>query len=512
MVSSHEKDTKILFYEIKSQTSDLLAKLIQNYTMQKEELLQKHQTVLAYLEHHDLNVSLKEIHEQINRGYEDKPYDIYISDKNLIIRNTTYKIDEGFDLGFAKEIFDLHNKQHVVGCSSPIRDKKSKNFLSYTDSYISRDGDEKAGVLEVSYTFRHVADDIARIEELVRKYPTIKMAKAYSFNNAGFIYELMLKEDPNYQRTGEEIRKARKRAQEILRKLQDHDLLVEYEMKEGRHLASLYMSASSPISENMKILYNIVLDESDFFSSLARLNLLMLFVAFMGIIGILSIGKIRGKEVRLSDQDKFVQSAMHEIKTPLSVITLNNELRQIEYGKDQYGEEIDSALKVLHNAYNSMSYIITKDVLVYEKESLELKSVLEERIAFFQTIAISNNKKIVTEIESYCKTEISLTELMRLIDNNLSNAIKYSDAGSEIRVKLEKNRLSFHTQGESIRDTKRIFQKYVRENTTVGGYGLGLSIVFEIAKQYGIEIDLVSDEEKGTVFTYTFICYDNEIT
>jgi len=101
---------------------------------------------------------------------------------------------------------------------------------------------------------------------------------------------------------------------------------------------------------------------------------------------------------------------------------------------------------------------------------------------------------------------------MRLIDNNLSNAIKYSDAGSEIRVKLEKNRLSFHTQGESIRDTKRIFQKYVRENTTVGGYGLGLSIVFEIAKQYGIEIDLVSDEEKGTVFTYTFICYDNEIT
>jgi signal transduction histidine kinase len=237
----------------------------------------------------------------------------------------------------------------------------------------------------------------------------------------------------------------------------------------------------------------------------------MFLISVMGIVGILFIGKIRGKELRLSNQDKFVQSAMHEIKTPLSVITLNNELRQMEYGKDQYSEEIDSALKVLHNAYNSMGYIITKDDFQFKVERLSLKRVLEERIAFFQTIAASNNKQIVLDAESHCHIEMSMTELMRLIDNNLSNAVKYSQAGSRIDVRLQDNKLSFHTSGDLVKDKKKIFNKYVRENTTVGGYGLGLSIVQEISRRYNIVIELVSEEGKGTIFSYLFKCCTNEI-
>jgi len=510
MISSHEKDTRILFYEIKSQTSDLLAKLSHDYEMKKKDLIQKHHEVLDYLDNHDLNISLDAIYNRINKGHDDKPYDIYIADKNLVIRNTTYKMDEGLDLNFIKDIFEEHYKKHIVGCLFPIREKKSNNFLSYTDSYICKNGDDKAGLLEVSYTFRHVAADIERIEELIAKYPTVKMAKAYSFTNEGFSYELMLKEDPTYKRTGKEIIKAQKRAQALLHKLKDHNLLVELYVKDGRHYKTLSMSASSPISSDTKILYTIQLDESAFYTTLGQLNLLMFLISVMGIVGILFIGKIRGKELRLSNQDKFVQSAMHEIKTPLSVITLNNELRQIEYGKDQYTEEIESALKVLHNAYNSMGYIITKDELQFEVETLCLKRVLEERIAFFQTIAASNNKQIVLAADSRCNIEMSLTELMRLIDNNLSNAVKYSRPGSQIDVRLQGNRLSFHTKGDPVKDKRKIFNKYVRENTTVGGYGLGLSIVEEIGRRYNIEIEVVSEEGKGTTFSYIFnVCTDN---
>jgi signal transduction histidine kinase len=100
---------------------------------------------------------------------------------------------------------------------------------------------------------------------------------------------------------------------------------------------------------------------------------------------------------------------------------------------------------------------------------------------------------------------------MRLIDNNLSNAVKYSQAGSRINVTLEGNRLSFHTKGDLIKEKKKVFNKYVRENMTVGGYGLGLNIVQEISKLYNIKIELVSEEEKGTIFTYTFKCHSNDI-
>jgi signal transduction histidine kinase len=220
------------------------------------------------------------------------------------------------------------------------------------------------------------------------------------------------------------------------------------------------------------------------------------------------IAKVRDKEIKLSDQDKFVQSAMHEIKTPLSIITLNNELRQLEQGTDAYSEEIDNALKVLHNSYRSMSFIMTKDQLGYEIETLDLSQIVKQRIEYFQTIASMNDKKIIFNIDdSHYMVDISLIELTRLIDNSLYNAIKYSAVGSDIKVVLANNILSFHNEGEAIEDKEKVFNKYFRENNTVGGYGLGLSIIKDIAEKYHIDIQLESDIDNGTTFTYSFNVY-----
>ena len=502
--SSHEKDSKVLFYEIKAQTSDLLSKLIYNYKLQRETLLEKHKVVLDYMNSHDLNVSLKEIHEQINIGYPDKPYDIYIADEDLIIRNTTYKMDENFDLNFAKEIFESHFKQNIIGISTPIREKKSDNFLSYTDTYVAKNSNPKAGILEVSYTYKNSAKDIADIEKRIAVNPDIVRAKAYSFGMGGFVYELMLKDNPDYKRTSEGIIAAKKKAEILSKKLKNNNLMTETYTEEGKHYNALYLSANSPFLKDVKIIYTILLDESTFHNNIDKLNFIMFLISIMGIVGILFITKIRGKELKLSEQDTFVQNAMHEIKTPLSVITLNNELREMELGKDIYSEEINAALKLLHHSYNSMGYIISKDELSYTKESIGLASIITDRVTFFQTIAKANDREIVVNIESTCKVDISTVELMQLIDNNLSNAIKYSDAGSTIEVTLHKNILSFHSYGQTIKDTVKIFDKYVRENTTVGGYGLGLSIVKEIAKKYQIDTKLHSEENKGTTFTYKF--------
>ena len=43
----------------------------------------------------------------INTGHQYNPYDIYITDKNLTIRNTTYESDLGFNLLFAKDTFEI---------------------------------------------------------------------------------------------------------------------------------------------------------------------------------------------------------------------------------------------------------------------------------------------------------------------------------------------------------------------------------------------------------------------
>jgi len=136
-----------------------LVKLIHNYEIEKSTLLQKHKIVKTYLNNHDLNISLDEIHQKINEGYQNRPYNIYITDKNLTIQNTTYKDDLGFNLGFAKKSFEKHKSQNIIGCSFPIREMITSKFLSYSDSYMAKNDDERAAILQVSYTYENMLAD-----------------------------------------------------------------------------------------------------------------------------------------------------------------------------------------------------------------------------------------------------------------------------------------------------------------------------------------------------------------
>ena len=503
---------KILFHDVKDRTSDLLVKLIYQYEREKPILLKKHNIVEDYMRRHELNVSLDEIYHEINKGYTDKLYDIYITDKNLTIRNTTYEDDIGFSLSFAKKVFEKHKSKNIIGCSFPIREIKTYKFLSYSDSYLSKNGDDRAAILQVSHTYKNISKEFIALENLIMQQPMIHEMKAYSFGQNNFVYEMFIKDDTSYEHSSTGIIAIQKHAEKLSHKLTTDELKTEYFVKDGKHYRKLYMSTQSPIAENLKIVYSILMNDDDYHKQIKLLNMIMIIIALMGIMGIFIIVKLRNKEVRLSDQDKFVQSAMHEIKTPLSIITLNNELRQLEQGTDSYSEEIDNALKVLHNSYRSMSFIMKKDKIAYELEILDLSKIVKERIEYFQTIAAVNDKKIIFDINSHCRVQLSLIELTRLIDNSLYNAIKYSAVGSDIEVLLVNNILSFHNQGEAIQNKEKVFHKYFRENKTVGGYGLGLNIIKNIADKYGIEIRLESDITCGTVFTYIFKCHTDDIS
>ncbi len=103
---------------------------------------------------------------------------------------------------------------------------------------------------------------------------------------------------------------------------------------------------------------------------------------------------------------------------------------------------------------------------------------LEERIDFFSEIARGNQHNILVEIQNDLWFYFSPEELQRIIDNNLSNAIKYANKGTDIKVRLEDEDqeivLKFLSVSPKIEDTERIFKAYERENDVRGGFGLGL--------------------------------------
>ena len=134
-VKSHDQESKILFYKLQNETSKLLTKLHHDYTQIKPILIMKHKMVESYLNEHPQETNLTAIHRLINKGVNDKPYDIYITNSDLVITNTTFLPDLGFDLSFAKDIFDRHKKEKVIEPCSPLFEKSSQGFMSYSDSY-----------------------------------------------------------------------------------------------------------------------------------------------------------------------------------------------------------------------------------------------------------------------------------------------------------------------------------------------------------------------------------------
>ena len=514
LIVTHNQDKKILFYKIQSQTDSLLSKLLNTYSLEREKILAKHKIVLDYVQSQNisaLEINLDEIEAKINDDNTQALYNIEISDKKYVVRNTTYKADMNFDLSFAKNSFDEHFENNVTGICMPLFEKKLKRFMSYADSYIVDSDGSKNGILLVSYKYSGLKDRLKIIQNNLSEYENIVNAKAYIMVDDEFLNYIELKEYPSYKANLQDILGYIANANKIKDRLKKSVLNIEKFEDNSTSYTGMYLSVESSIADNIHIVYEIVLDDLVLNEKLFRLNLVIALLITSGIIAILITTKFRKKEIKITEQDRFVQSSMHEIKTPLSVITLNNELRELEFGRDEYSSEIDSAIKTLKTSYDDMSFTITQDKMNYPLELFCLEDILQERVSYFKSIAHSSHKAMALNITGVCHVKISKVELIRLIDNNLSNAIKYSTMYSTVFVVLNANKLSFHNVGEPIKNIKSVFGKYVRENNVVGGHGLGLSIVKDITVKYGIDVKLTSSADEGTKFTYVFKCHTSDI-
>jgi signal transduction histidine kinase len=111
-------------------------------------------------------------------------------------------------------------------------------------------------------------------------------------------------------------------------------------------------------------------------------------------------------------------------------------------------------------------------------------------------------------IEEDVLISMNTKQLQRVIDNTISNAIKYSYEDAKIEISLHKEEdgvhLSFKDYGVGIENVDKIFQRYYREDTQKGGFGIGLNIVASIIKHYGILLRIDSTPKKGSIFTYIF--------
>lgn len=207
--------------------------------------------------------------------------------------------------------------------------------------------------------------------------------------------------------------------------------------------------------------------------------------------------------------ENFIKDAMHELKTPIGVILLNLDGLDSIYENNKMIKRAKSALKNMVVVYEDLEFFVRKNVAEHPKTDIDISKLCQERIEFFMDLLNSKEIKVEQNIENDLHVNFSKLELSRVIDNTISNAIKYSKNKTKIEITLKQKKdnivLIIKDEGKGIEDTKKIFDRYYRGDKISGGFGIGLSIVKNICDKNGVHVEVHSSLKKGSSFLFYFV-------
>lgn len=547
--------------ESKREITSMINLISSGFAMKKDFFYSINKIALQRLQR-DENLTLEKLKEDLALEYHfpNIEIDLFLINKELIIYDATYKKDIGFDLStitdtkyYIEKINADNDIEFVKNASYHSLDKK---FKQYTLAKLKNDV-----YLEMAFT------DTSNISSQFANYNgNIKIFRiSWDFDSMWY-YEISkvieydtkkeqykhIKKFPNEMPTDDPIINTSRNKGSI--KVQNGNIIkiylpiLEYKTSDLLDTTDMVLEVSVDIGDKLKTLEEF----KNIFILLAFL-LFFLFVAMffwirqniteptdvianaiknsnfienasltnkrdeLGVIAneYNSLLKLLNTEIAknrqfLEDNKRFISDTVHQIRTPLSVILMNTDLiqmHQTDNRSDEFIEQISASINMLTNSYEDFGYITSHDFIEYQPTNLCVSKILKERVDFFKTIAKVNNKSFTCDIEEECYLHINQIEFERLVDNNLSNAIKYADANKVIKVTLKKEPqnvvISFSSYANAIKNPSRIFEKNYRENEEKRGLGLGMNMVKNICIKYGVKYELFYKNNQN-IFTYTF--------
>ena len=215
-------------------------------------------------------------------------------------------------------------------------------------------------------------------------------------------------------------------------------------------------------------------------------------------------------------KQEFIANASHELKTPVTSIQLavetaisaleNSEIEDAKRFMTQILQDSQRMTLLLSDLLDLSQLEVNNP----EKELVNLKSIIDAEIGF---LSDENKNRVVFESEDI-EFLIDPNDFSMIIRNLLRNACNYSELDKEINVNLFKDKssivLSVVDKGRGIAtsDHERIFERFYRvdkgRSRSLGGTGIGLSIVKHAVDRNGGLIELDSVLGSGTTFTIKF--------
>lgn len=229
---------------------------------------------------------------------------------------------------------------------------------------------------------------------------------------------------------------------------------------------------------------------------------------------------------RLTELDRlkseFVMIVSHELRTPLTSIGMSIKLLlekamvKLNEKEQQLLSAADEDLQRLKTLVNNLLDLskIEAGKMEMEFESVSVLTLCENVTKFLKNQVDSKGVDLTLTLPSNLpKVRADANKITWVLTNLLSNSLRYTDRGGQIRLSAEQLgpyvHLSVSDNGAGIpyEEQSKIFDKFVqiKSEKTLGGSGLGLTICKEIVHAHGGTIWVDSTPGKGSTFTFTFL-------
>ncbi len=198
----------------------------------------------------------------------------------------------------------------------------------------------------------------------------------------------------------------------------------------------------------------------------------------------------------------LTKEIVHELNLPLATIQANGSMlrRNIEDEKAQKRlARIEDAAKRLSRLYDELVYTIKKEMHEIERETFDLKALVEERAAVFK----EQGRNLFVLNLLPCMVHTDRIGFEQIFDNLVGNAMKYSSKEAPIDIILKPPFLKIVDRGIGMDEGQivKIYEKYYQEDSSKEGQGIGLALVKAYCDRENIAIQIESRKQEGTTVT-----------
>jgi two-component system phosphate regulon sensor histidine kinase PhoR len=309
---------------------------------------------------------------------------------------------------------------------------------------------------------------------------------------------------------------------------QKHDQLLYqspgFEVSESQKAYQTNLFPDDLIRKNVYLLVQIPRKKSLILYSLSYLLIgsLVFTLVIIATFG-LTIHTILSQKKLSEIKSDFINNMTHEFKTPIATISLAADSITNPKTLDNK-EDILNFIKVIKSENKRMNSQVERvlQMSLLDKRDFQLDiqpwhihQLLEEVVNNMRVQLDKNGGSITYEpAATNDLVELDREHFLNILHNLLDNAIKYSRGAPVIELSTANRKdqmsISLEDQGIGIRqeELNRIFDKFYRVSTgnihNVKGFGLGLSYVKAMVKEFGGDIKAESQYGKGTRFEMTF--------